>query len=66
MSAFWIILVISWIVIITWPEIIAYILWGLLLFFWLNILFAKYVFFSKWKQKEENYVKFWSYKIYKD
>lgn len=66
MSAFWILLVVSWIVIIIWPQIIAYILGWLLLFFWLNILFLKYVIFFKSKNKNEGYVKFWNYKIYKD
>lgn len=65
MSAFWIILVVSGIIIIVYPQIIAYILWGLLLFFWLNILFAKFM-FSKSSKSWENYVKFGNYKIYKD
>lgn len=65
MSAFWLLLVISGIIIIVYPQIIAYMIWGLLLFFGLNILFAKYL-FSKKQKTWENYVKFWNYKIYKE
>lgn len=65
MPVFWIILVVSGVIIIAYPQIIAYMIWGLLLFFGINILLAKYLFFknTKWW---ENYVKFWNYKIYKD
>ena len=65
MPIFWIILVVSWIIIIAYPQIIAYMIWGLLLFFWANILFAKYL-MQKNSKNWENYVKFWNYKIYKD
>lgn len=65
MPAIWIILIVSWIVIINFPDIISYIIWGLLLFFWLNILFAKYL-FNKASKSGESYVKFWNYKIFKD
>ncbi len=65
MPAIWIILIVSWTVIIAFPDIISYIIWGLLLFFWLNILLAKYL-FNKTSKSGENYVKFWNYKIFKD
>jgi len=65
MSAFWILLIISWLIIIFFPQIIAYMLGGLLIFFGLNIVLAKFM-ISRWKNKEEDYVKFWKYKIYKD
>lgn len=65
MPAFWTILIISWLIIIFFPQIIAYMIWWLLLFFWLNILLAKY-FMQKKSWNWENYVKFWKYKIYKD
>ena len=44
MPAFGILLVVSGVIIIAWPEIIAYMIGGLLLFFGLNIIFAKYLF----------------------
>ncbi|MDD5770122.1 MAG: hypothetical protein PHE25_04075 [Candidatus Gracilibacteria bacterium] len=65
MSAFGLLLVISGIIIIVYPQIIAYMIGGLLLFFGLNILFAKYL-FSKKQKTGENYVKFGNYKIYKE
>lgn len=65
MPAFWILLVVSWIIIIAFPDIIAYIIGGLLLFFWLNIVFANFL-LKKNSKSWENYVKFWNYKIYKD
>lgn len=65
MPIFWIILVVSWIIIIVYPQIIAYMLWGLLLFFWVNVLIARYL-MKKSNKDGESYVKFWNYKIYKD
>ncbi len=65
MPAFWILLIVSGLIIIMYPQIIAYMIWGLLLFFWLNILLAKYMLTKKTKTGE-SYVKFWNYKIYKD
>lgn len=65
MPIFWVILVVSGGIIIAWPEIIAYMIGGLLLFLGMNILLAKYLFSKKWNSGE-NYVKFWNYKIYKD
>ncbi len=65
MSAFWILLVISGIIIIVYPQIIAYMIGGLLLFFGLNILVANFL-LKKTSKSWENYVKFWNYKIYKD
>lgn len=65
MPVFWIILVVSWVIIIVYPQIIAYMIGGLLLFFGINILLAKYILWQKSKSGE-SYVKFWNYKIYKD
>ncbi len=65
MPIFWILLIVSGIIIIVHPQIIAYMIGGLLLFFGINILLAKYL-FSKKNTSWENYVKFWNYKIYKD
>jgi cytochrome bd-type quinol oxidase subunit 2 len=65
----WIILVLLGILIIAFPEIIAYIIGGLFLFIWLNILF-----FSLNLSKNSNtsnrdndgaFIKIWKYKIYK-
>lgn len=65
MPVFWIILVVSGVIIIVYPQIIAYMIWGLLLFFGINILLAKYL-LSKNTKWWDSYVKFWNYKIYKD
>ncbi len=56
-----VLLIIFWIIIIKFPEIIAYLIWWLLIFIWLNmIIFMKWV--KKWK---DNYVKFGNYKIFR-
>lgn len=65
MPAIGVLLVVSGVIIIAWPEIIAYMIGGLLLFFWLNIIFAKYL-FNRAQKWGDNYVKFGKYKIYKD
>lgn len=56
-------LLIFWITLIVFPDIIAYILWWVLVFFGLNMI----LFFSwfKWKASQKDYVQFWNYKIYK-
>ena len=54
-------LIIFWIIIIVFPEIIAYLIGGFLIFIWLNILiFSRMI--KKWKNK---YVKFGDYKIFR-
>lgn len=65
MPIFWIILIVSGIIIIVYPQIIAYMIGGLLLFFGMNILLAKYL-FNRAGKTGESYVKFGNYKIYKD
>ena len=65
MSFIWLILTISWLTIIIYPQIIAYLIWGLLLFFWINILITNFFFFKKNKNWKD-YVSFWKYKIYKN
>ena len=55
------ILIIFWIIIIRFPEIIAYLIGGFLIFIGLNMfIFMKWV--KKWK---ESYVKFGNYKIFR-
>lgn len=65
MSFFGLTLVASWVVILVWPEIIAYIIGFILIWIWTQILFMKYL-FSKSNNSKSNYVSFWKYKIYKD
>ncbi|MBW7954792.1 hypothetical protein H3C61_03185 [Candidatus Gracilibacteria bacterium] len=62
-----IILILSGIIIIIWPAIIAYILRFILLFFGISMISASAIFTKKKKNNSENnYVKFGNYKIYKD
>ena len=61
-------LIIFWLIIIFAPEIIAYAIWGFILFIWLNAWFISYQLNKKKKSKKENekeYIKFWEYKIYR-
>jgi hypothetical protein len=54
-------LIVFWIIIVMMPEILAYLIWGLFIFIWLNLL----LFFRKAKSMNENYVKFGKYKIFR-
>ena len=62
-------LIIFGIIIIAAPEILAYLLWGLFIFLWINGMII-WGLFNKMKNKSgkpswEDYVKFGKYKIYK-
>jgi hypothetical protein len=61
MKAFAIFLIIFWIIVIIFPQIIAYLLWWLFILIWLNIL----IFVKKFKSNKESYVKFGNYKIFR-
>ncbi len=58
-----------WLFMIIFPKVIAYIVWGLFLFIWLNILFFKYSISknksSNKKDKDWVFFQIWDYKIYK-
>lgn len=62
MNKFWLVLLVFWLIIIFFPEIIAYLIGWFFVFIWLNML----VFFW-WKKTwgDWSYVQFWNYKIYK-
>lgn len=63
MKIFWILLIIFWIIVIIFPEVLAYLIWGFIIFIWINTLILAWL-FSKSNSKEE-YIKFWKYKIYR-
>lgn len=63
MRAFWIFLLIFWIIIIYNTDIIAYLIWWLLVFIGLNLLL--FWIFTKKKDSQDSYVKFGDYKIFK-
>ena len=58
-------LIVMWIIIIIFPDILAYLLAVFFLITWINILIAsnKMWWAKKWK---EDYVQFWKYKIFKN
>lgn len=64
MQAIWISLLIFWIIIIVFPEVIAFLIWWFLVFLALNILFLSNK-ISKDSQNKEEYIKFGKYKIYR-
>lgn len=64
MKLFPIWLIIFWLIIVYNPDIIAYLLWWLLIFIWLNILIFSSM-FNKKSKKWDNYVKFGNYKIFR-
>lgn len=63
MRAFWMFLLIFWIIIIYNTDIIAYLIWWLLVFIGLNLLL--FWIFTKKKDSQDSYVKFGDYKIFK-
>ena len=67
MNKAWLILVIFWVIVIVFPEIIAYLIWWLLIFIWLNIFLITKTKESFWKKKPsmDNFVKFGDYKIFR-
>ena len=68
MSKWAIFFIILWIILLVKPEILAYVLWIILLSIGGAIIFAKYKINkaqgTKWKNND--YFKFWEYKIYKN
>lgn len=64
MRYFSIFLIIFWIIMIYNPDIIAYLLGGLLIFIGTNMLFFSWIFWKK-KQFNDTYVKFWNFKIFR-
>lgn len=55
-------LILFWIIVIMFPDLLSYLLWGFFIFIWFNILFLG-LFFKK--PTNDNYVKFWKYKIFR-
>lgn len=60
-------LIIFWIIVISAPEILAYLIWWLFIFLWINWLILGWLFskMKKWNKSDEAYVKFGDYKIYR-
>lgn len=54
-------LIVFWIIIIVFPEIIAYLIGSVFIIIWINIL----IFSKSFKSWKEEYVKFGKYKIYR-
>ena len=52
-------------ILIIFPDLVGYILWGLLIFLWINSLIFMKVLFGKKSSDKEDYVQFGKYKIYK-
>lgn len=63
MNFFSIFLIIFWLIIIKFPEIISYLIGWFFVFLWINILIMNLLFK---KRSNSSYVKFWKYKIFKD
>ena len=53
------------IIVIFFPTIIAYLIWGFILFIGINMFMISRN-LNKQKQGEQDYVKFWDYKIYRN
>lgn len=62
MPVIWIFLTTLWVLIIIFPNLISYFIWGLLLLIWINLIILKFLS----KKTQDSYIKFWKYKIYKD
>ena len=68
MSKWAIFFIILWIILLVKPEILAYVLWIILLSIGGAIIFAKYKIqkANESTTKGNDYFKFWEYKIYKN
>ena len=61
-------LIIFWLIVIFAPQLIAYLIWGFIIFIWLNAWYISYRIKKAKKEATENkkeYVKFWDYKIFR-
>ena len=58
-------LIIFWLLLIFFPKLIAYIIWGFILFIGINAWIISYK-LNQEKKNKKSYVKFWEYKIYRD
>ncbi len=65
MKGFWIGLIIFWITVIFFPELIGLLVGGFFIFIWINLLWF-FIFLRKNKKNSEDYVNFWEYKIYRN
>lgn len=64
MKGFAIALMVFWAVIILFPAILVFLIWGFFIIAWLNLfVFVKQVHGKK--KDEKDYIKFWDYKIYR-
>lgn len=64
MKPFAIFFILFWIIVIIFPKFLAYLIGGFFVFIWISMLSVWSMFNSK-KNKEENYIKFGKYKIYR-
>ena len=62
MKWLWIFLIMFWITVIVFPDLIAYLLGWFLIFIGINLISF---FRPKKGKKGDSYVKFWNYKIYR-
>ena len=58
-------LIIFGVIIIRYPEMLAYLIGGFFVFIGINMLFVTLAFKKKWMFWNESYVKFGKYKIYR-
>ena len=64
MRAFWTCLIVFWVIIIAFPAILVFLIWGFFIFLWISLITLG-VLASKKPKERESYVKFWNYKIYR-
>ena len=57
--------ILFWVTIIIFPKFLAYLIGWFFLFVWLSMLSVWSMFNSGKKNKEDNYIKFGKYKIYR-
>ncbi len=65
MKLFAIFLILFWLIIVIFPEFLAYLIGWFFIFIWINIILVWTVFSFAKKKTEDNYIKFGKYKIYR-
>lgn len=64
MLFFWITMLVFWILVIAFPNILVWLIWGFFIFMWINLIIFN-VILNKNKWKKDSYVKVGEYKIYR-
>jgi hypothetical protein len=61
----WILITLFGIIVVAFPQILAYLIWWFFIFLWVNVLLFWFYFNKKTTKNKESYVEVGGYKIYR-